>query len=157
MSNMSPHAIDGYRTAEHLFQAARFDDPAVRQEIIDNKSPMGAKMAAKKHADKMVVFPRSMADIGQMKKVLVLKLLRHPDLIKELLDTGDHELVEDVSARPNESGLFWGKALVDGRWVGMNVLGNLWMDLRASVKADPQGWLKDSYDSLDTKYGMMRG
>lgn len=136
MSNMSPHAIDGYPTAEHLFQCLRFGDNAIRDEIIACKSPMGAKMIAKKHADKMIVEPRSRADIAQMKQVLRLKLKRHPHLIKELLDTGDHELVEDVTARPNESGLFWGKAQVaEGAWLGMNVLGNAWMDLRAACKA----------------------
>lgn len=133
---MSPHPIDGYPTAEHLFQCLRFDDRMVRDEIIACKSPMGAKMIAKKYADKMIVVPRSMADIGQMKSVLRLKLKRHPNLIKELLDTGDELLVEDVTARPNESGLFWGMAKQSERvWMGLNVLGNAWMDLRAACKA----------------------
>jgi N-glycosidase YbiA len=148
MSNMSPHKVVSgartWRTAEALFQALRFEpesEPFLA--IFCEKSPMGAKMAAKANAAKMIIEPRSQADIALMKRVLRLKLKSNPDLIKELLDTGEHYLVEDVTNRPNESGLFWGMAKVEGpvgfpeltEWSGQNVLGNLWMDLRDACKA----------------------
>lgn len=135
MSNMSPHPIGEWRTAEALFQAMRFTDPAIREEIRAERSPMGAKMVAKKHAAKMDVVPRSSTDLTLMKAVLLLKIQAHPELKDQLLATGFEEIVEDVTARPNESGLFWGAAKgPDGQWHGTNTLGKMWMELREALR-----------------------
>lgn len=132
LSNMSPHPVNGFRTAEAMFQAYRFPSYGkVYNAILTEKSPMGAKMVAKKHANYMIVVPRSEADLRTMRMVLELKVNEHPELLKALLATGDELIVEDVSARPNESGLFWGAALQpDGTWHGNNQLGKMWMELR---------------------------
>jgi predicted NAD-dependent protein-ADP-ribosyltransferase YbiA (DUF1768 family) len=53
-----------------------------------------------------------------MEMVLRLKLERHPDLKKQLFDTGDETIIEDCTKRP--SGKFWGEVLKDGEWVGEN-------------------------------------
>lgn len=143
LSNMSPHKIEVQRgmnsfvvyfTAEHLFQCLRFDDFAIRDQIMAPKSPMAAKMVAKKYLDKAVVTPRSEQDLFNMKFVLMLKIRAYPDLAKALLETGDEEIVEDVTRRPNESGLYWGKALIDGQWQGHNQLGKLWMEVRDQLR-----------------------
>ena len=97
MSNMSPHPIEInfagthlYHTAEHLFQCLRFGNQTdIRNEIMAVKSPMGAKMVAKKHADKMTTVPRSAADIDLMRATIILKLAAHPNLSQALLATGD--------------------------------------------------------------------
>lgn len=133
MSNMSPHPIGEFRTAEALFQALRFKDPEVIAAIKAQKSPMGAKMVAKKNADKMVVTPRSELDIRNMRIILGMKMGLYPELRDQLLATGEEEIIEDVTSRPNESGLFWGK-IPNG--AGTNTLGKLWMELRALVRAD---------------------
>jgi len=138
LSNMSPHPISGYRTAEAAFQAYRFDDPDIRKLIREEKSPMGAKMVAKKHADKMVIVPRSEADLQLMRGVVSWKIRCYPDLWKELVETGDAEIVEDVTSRPNESGLFWGAKLEDGKWVGQNHLGKIWMEVREACIKEEQ-------------------
>lgn len=106
LSNMSPHPVGGYRTAEALFQSCRFKDQKIRDAIAAEKSPMGAKMVAKKHAAQMDVVPRSEWDLKLMRMVLELKLDAHPDLKAALLATGDEEIIEDVTNRPNESGLY---------------------------------------------------
>jgi predicted NAD-dependent protein-ADP-ribosyltransferase YbiA (DUF1768 family) len=82
-------------------------------------------------ADKMVVVPRSELDVCNMRMVLLKKFIQHPLLHLALIDTGTEEIVEDVTARASESGLFWGAALRDGKWVGTNTLGKLWMEIRA--------------------------
>ena len=137
LSNMSPHPVGKFPTAEHLFQSMRFanylDNPIV-QEIKSQKSPMAAKMVAKKYLDKAVIVPRSHLDLLNMQFVLILKLSFNPELIQQLIDTGDHEIVEDVTKRPNESGLFWGKAFLNGEWTGTNTLGKMWMEVRESLK-----------------------
>lgn len=137
MSNMSPHPVQGFRTAEALFQSLRFDDPLIIEEIQAATSPMGAKMIAKKYADKMTVVPRSDQDLDIMRAVLRAKVIAHPDLRKALLETGDALLIEDVTNRPNESGLYWGMKHVGGnRWEGTNKLGYLWMQLREALRRE---------------------
>lgn len=140
LGNMAPYPVvhDGkeWRTTEALFQALRFapSDP-VRELIRAEKSPMGAKMIAKKHADQRVVETLSDADVSLMKMVLRLKLEQHLDLQFALLDTGDDLIVEDVTKRPGGTGSFWGAALQDdGTWKGENVLGKLWMELRDELR-----------------------
>jgi predicted NAD-dependent protein-ADP-ribosyltransferase YbiA (DUF1768 family) len=48
---MAPYPIEHngqvWPTSEALFQALRFDDPTIREEIRTQKSPMSAKMIAK--------------------------------------------------------------------------------------------------------------
>lgn len=140
LGNMAPFAVtyEGveWRTTEALFQALRFDanDP-VRELIRAEKSPMAAKMLAKKHAARRVVVPLTREDVDIMAMVLRLKVEQHPSLKQDLLATGDAILVEDVTKRPGGTGLFWGAALrSDGTWEGGNALGQLWMELRESLK-----------------------
>lgn len=137
LGNMAPHPVvyEGktYRTSEALFQSMRFDDEEVIEAIREQKSPMSAKMIAKKHRAKMVVKPQSEQDLANMRLVLTLKVEQH-SLKDDLLATGDELIVEDASKRRSKSGLFWGAALTDGDWVGDNMLGHLWMELRESLR-----------------------
>lgn len=140
LSNMSPHPIWydslSYPTGEALFQVLRFEDVGIRAAIQMARSPMTAKMVAKAHADKMIVAPRSEADLANMRRVLTLKLAQHPELEAALLETDDAILIEDCSARPSESGLFWGMAHAPDGWRGENQLGKLWMELRAALRME---------------------
>ena len=136
LGNMAPFPItfDGllWRTSEALFQARRFTegDP-VREEIRRQASPMGAKMVAKASRGRMTIVPQSEADLVLMADVIRLKIEAHPRLLEMLLATGREEIVEDCTARPRGSGLFWGAARQsDGSWKGENHLGRLWMELR---------------------------
>lgn len=139
--NMAPYPVifNGKRwlTSEALFQAMRFADDEIREAIRNEKSPMGAKMKAKKNKEKMVVTPMSEADLDNMRLVLRLKVEQHPELQEMLLETGDAFMVEDCTRRQRGSGLFWGAALIDGSWVGKNWLGKLWMELRDELASGP--------------------
>src|SRR5260221_657481 len=108
MGNMSPYPIEfggkTYRTAEALFQSLRFGlaeglNLDVVEEIRGERSPMGAKMVAKKHTEKMRVIPTSPDDLALMEQVVRLKLSQHPGLLGELVATGDALIIEDVSNR----------------------------------------------------------
>lgn len=139
MGNMAAYPIrhDGklWKTCEALFQAMRFDDPQIIEEIRSYSSPMRAKMIAKKHKAKMVVTPLSEVDLANMKACLRIKFTQHKGLAEMLRITGDRVIYEDVSARINKgSSLFWGAYLRDGELVGENVLGKLLMDLRKSIQ-----------------------
>jgi len=146
LGNMSPYPLTvealgtcllpgTWRTSEALFQATRFDDASIHEEIRTCKSPMQVKMIAKQHAARMIVVPRGPQDLSCMEQVLRLKLAQHPDLRRQLgkLPT-DALIVENVTTRGvTESNVFWGAALINGEWVGENRLGRLWMDLRHAL------------------------
>lgn len=139
LGNMSAHNIlynnKEWKTAEALFQAMRFEDEAIIEEIRSMKSPMGTKMVARKHLNKMIITPRSPLDLCNMVDVLSLKVKQHPDLKKELLNTGDEQIVEDCTKRGmSESNCFWGMVLKDGQWIGENVLGKLWDIVRKDCR-----------------------
>lgn len=136
LGNMSPFPIEHegkvWRTTEALFQALRFDDEEIRELIREQKSPMAAKMMAKKHKDRMKVTPLSDDDYLNMMMCIILKIKHHPELIDELIATGDALIVEDVTSRGTRgSNLYWGALLNDeGEWIGENKLGKAWMHLR---------------------------
>lgn len=139
LGNMSPHAIDWnnkqYRTSEALFQSLRFDDGKIIDQIRDQRSPMSAKMIAKKHRSKMIVEPMSDHDLANMKLCLSLKIEQHPELKNRLLQTGSQLIIEDCTKRKRGSGLFWGAAFDGKTWIGENWLGKLWMELRSQSSA----------------------
>lgn len=141
LGNMAPFPVTyggvEWRTTEALFQALRLTegDP-VRDLIREQKSPMAAKMIAKKYADKRVITPLTEQDADLMRIVLRLKVEAHSKVKADLLLTEDVCLIEDCTKRPQGTGLFWGAALkADGEWTGCNVLGVLWMELREELKS----------------------
>ena len=148
LGNMSPDPVDygnkTWTTAEALFQALRFPEhhPA-REWIWAQRSPMAAKMIAKKHRCERHVAPQSREDIELMRQVLRLKLEQNltrsafAGKWHKLVEMGDVLVIEDSSRRRSSSGLFWGAALVDppgNRWCGENRLGELWMELLDEYK-----------------------
>jgi ribA/ribD-fused uncharacterized protein len=142
MSNMSPHPVEHegvrYRTSEALFQCLRFQGhPEVQQEIRAQPSPMGAKMIARKNRqllNRSEPWDEDEDDIDRMRLCLKLKLAQHPDLQQALLATGDALIIEDCSKRDRESARFWGAVWENGAWVGRNVLGTLWIELREELR-----------------------
>jgi predicted NAD-dependent protein-ADP-ribosyltransferase YbiA (DUF1768 family) len=106
---------------------------AAVRKIRECKSPMAAKMTAKTVSDLMVVQPRSPHDLHLMRTVIRAKLAQYPHLRGELVATGSAKIIEDATARPNESGLFWGAAKTESFWIGQNWLGRLWMELRLEI------------------------
>jgi ribA/ribD-fused uncharacterized protein len=120
-----------YSSAEAMFQCLRFDDEKIREEIRAQKSPMETKAVARANAASMTTKMMSGEDLDNMRVVLRLKITQHPDLLTALMATGEAEIIEDCTKRPQGSGSFWGAALQeDGSWVGENWLGRLWTEIR---------------------------
>ena len=140
LGNMSPFPIEYngqiWKTSEHLFQAMRFEKGGdVWNEIQNCPSPMGTKFIMKRCASSLIVEPRSPRDLINMTEVLRLKFDQNTDIRKLLLDSGDDIIIEDVTKRQNESGLFWGAAKVHNSWwYGQNILGRMLMDLRKELQ-----------------------
>ncbi len=149
LSNMSPHPIvyEGQKWwhAEALFQALRFapDDDEAREAVREPRSPMKAKMIAKRFRARQVVAPLSEADTKNMRLCLALKLDAHSEVRRKLIASGNRLLVEDCSARGRRvNNLFWGAVRVKYEdcplgyaWEGSNMLGRLWMEERAMLQA----------------------
>jgi ribA/ribD-fused uncharacterized protein len=137
LGNMSPHPVQfegqEWRTAEALFQALRFQDPEIKEEIRSQKSPMAAKFVAKKYRSQMQVEPISDQDLENMMMCVRLKLKSNPQLIGELKSTGDLLIYEDVSSRMRGNNLIWGASFQDGKLIGENQLGKIWMEIRSSL------------------------
>jgi putative DNA methylase len=122
------------RTSEALYQALRFpQDPELQRLIIDQRSPMTAKMLTKPHRSGT----RPDWDdirVTLMRWCLRVKLAQNLASFSELLlSTEDRPIVEEST-----KDAFWGaKPVEDGTLVGQNVLGRLLMELREELRADP--------------------
>ncbi len=138
LSNMAPGfplRVNGVRirTSEALYQACRFPHlPEVQRKIIDEHSPMTAKMRSKPFRKE------SRPDwdavrVKIMRWCLRVKLAQNwREFGRLLLATGDRPIVEQ--SRKDD---FWGaKVAEDGSLVGMNVLGRLLMEVREKLKSD---------------------
>ncbi|KAG9030062.1 hypothetical protein FRB95_004596 [Tulasnella sp. JGI-2019a] len=128
-TNFSPHEVEFkgkvYPTSEHLFQSLKFLEhkPLLAEHIrTAGKQPRVALSEAHRFA------PEARKDwfdvnIAMMDLVILHKFEQHDELRKELLSTGDADLVEDAGA--NDA--FWGNG-ADGK--GRNELGKALMRLR---------------------------
>jgi type I restriction enzyme, S subunit len=115
-----------FRTSEALYQVLRFPDhPDVQEKIIEQKSPMGAKMAAKAS----IALTRSDWDdvrVPIMKWAIRMKRAQNDSFGVVLSETGTAPIVEQ--SRKDD---FWGaREHSPGVLTGRNVLGLLLMDLR---------------------------
>jgi type I restriction enzyme S subunit len=138
LSNMAagfPLRVNGVRirTSEALYQACRFPHlPDVQRKIIDEHSPMTAKMRGKPfRKDSRPDWDAVRVKI--MRWCLRVKLAQNwREFGRLLLATGNHPIVEQ--SRKDD---FWGaKVADDGTLVGMNVLGRLLMELREQLKGN---------------------
>ena len=138
LSNMCagfPLCVNGIniRTSEALYQACRFPHmPKIQEVIIEQKSPMAAKMKGKPHRDNSRVDWDSV-QVRIMRWCLQVKLAQNLDKFSELLlETGDRPIVEQ-----SKRDAFWGaKPIDDQTLVGMNVLGRLLMGLREAIRTE---------------------
>jgi type I restriction enzyme S subunit len=138
LSNMAPGfplRVNGahIRTSEALYQACRFPHmPDVQRRIIDEHSPMTAKMRSKPFRKQSRPDWDSVR-VKIMRWCLRVKLAQNwLSFSNLLLATGDRPIVEQ--SRKDD---FWGtKIAEDGTLVGRNGLGRLLMELREQLKAD---------------------
>lgn len=127
-------------TAEAIYQACRFPyRPDVQQIIINETSPMTAKMRSKPYREETRP-DWDLARVPIMRWCLRVKLLQNWEKFRAvLLATGDRPIVED-SRRDD----FWGAVATKEDpqvLVGCNVLGRLLMELREIVRDMPsQQW-----------------
>jgi type I restriction enzyme, S subunit len=138
LSNMAPNyplEVNGVKigTTEALYQACRFPNrPDIQAVIIDQLSPMTAKMKSKRH-QKTTREDWDKVRVSIMRWCLRVKLAQNWSSFSNLLiKTSDRPIVEE--SRKDE---FWGaKPQDDGTLIGMNVLGRLLMEVRRQLETD---------------------
>lgn len=119
-----------FRSAEALYQCIRFTEHAsIQQQIINQKSPMTAKMISKKYRE-------NTRDDWYEIRLIVMRWCLRAKLIQNwdsfgglLLETMDIEIVEE-----SKKDKFWGAIpFEDGTLIGINALGRLLMELRSDI------------------------
>lgn len=144
LSNMAseyPLLVNGVRllTTEALYQACRFPLLAeVQREIIDQKSPMTAKMKSKPHRS-MTRPDWDSVRFKIMRWCLRVKLAQNYSKFGNLLLSTDDKPIVEQSRNDD----YWGAKVVDGDMtlIGQNVLGRLLMELRDRLRQDTQSQL----------------
>ncbi len=135
LSNMCsgyPLNINGHKilTSEALYQACRFpDSPEIQRLIINERSPMAAKMKSKPHRTKYTRKDWDEVRIKIMRWSLQVKLAQNFITFGKLLeDTYSKDIVED-----SRKDKFWGAVREknnENTLIGVNALGRLLMELR---------------------------
>ena len=126
-NNFSAHAVEFegklYPTSEHAYQAAKCTDPKGQEEIRIARSPLQAKALANEIYKSAKAADWEERKVAVMEAVLRAKLAQFPEAAEALVASGQEEIVEDSPVD-----YFWGEG-ADG--TGRNMLGKLWMKLRA--------------------------
>jgi N-glycosidase YbiA len=128
-SNFAPYpfTLDGecWPTAEHYFQAQKFEDKTYKKKIRQSNSPM---LAARMGRDRKQKLRRDWESVkvGVMRSAVLAKFTQHEDLRVLLLSTGDSKLVEHT-----ENDDYWGDG---GDGSGKNMLGRILMQVRESLR-----------------------
>ena len=112
-----------YPTAEHAYQAAKSLDAAERQRIAAAPTPAEAKRAGRALQQRD---DWESAKFDVMERVVRDKFTRNPELRRQLLATGDAELIEGNTWGDRVWGVYHGE--------GENRLGRILMRVRAELR-----------------------
>lgn len=130
-----------YPTVEHYFQAQKakeFGDDEIYKKMLDTPSGKAVKALGKKVKN----FQKEVWDAKRLEIMMhgvKAKFVQHPELQKQLLETGDKQIGE-ADARDS----FWGigtsentdKSVDPTKWKGQNRLGKILMALRDEFKQE---------------------
>jgi ribA/ribD-fused uncharacterized protein len=143
MSNDAPYPIDmegeKFPSVEHYYQAMKakeFDDKEVYEKVVKTKTGKAVKAVGKKVKN----FAKELWDSKKddiMRRAVRAKFVQHPELRKQLLETGDRKI-----GKADPRNLYWGigtsmeseKSKHPSKWRGQNKLGKILMELRDEFK-----------------------
>jgi ribA/ribD-fused uncharacterized protein len=138
LSNMAagfPVKVNGHliRTTEALYQACRYPHlPMVQEDILTERSPMTAKMVSRHHA-KETREDWDKIRIEVMRWCLKVKTLQHLDVLREIFRKTEGKPIVEKSRKDD----FWGAKETEKKTLkGVNVLGQLLMEVRERILAD---------------------
>lgn len=141
MSSMAPvpggiETDDGVRvpTAEHDYQAGKFEDPELRVQIYEAEDGYEAKKVAKRLENNGAHVREDWEEvrIDRMRNVVAKKFANGSRLAHLLIETGNEKLVEGNTWDDT----FWGVS-PPGSHNGQNWLGRILMERRRILREDP--------------------
>ena len=128
MSNFSWHSVelDGkkWTTSEHYFQAMKFTNEDLHKKIRSTRFPGEAAKIGRDRSNPLREDWESIKE-NVMMKVVLAKFTQHPDLKKDLIETGDALLVENSPVD-----YYWG---CGKNGSGKNRLGQILMKIREYI------------------------
>ncbi|KAF9037694.1 hypothetical protein BJ165DRAFT_1353187 [Panaeolus papilionaceus] len=133
-TNFSAHPVTyngrKYPTSEHLFQSFKFQGhrPNLAEHIRTCSERPSVAFSEARRFQPEVRPDWKQVNIEKMDEALFYKFTQHPDLLQELLATGDAELIED-----SDKDAFWG---VGADRKGRNELGRCLERLRTKLRGD---------------------
>lgn len=121
-------------TSEALYQACRYPHlPELQQTIIEQKSPMSAKMKSKPYRNNQSREDWDEKRVDIMRWCLQVKLIQNWESFSSLLLSTENKQIVEQSRKDN----FWGAIPInDNELLGQNVLGNLLVELRENIKKE---------------------
>ena len=119
--------VDGvyYPTAEHFYQASKFDNPEIIQKILSCKTAREAASVGRDRNNKRIDHFKDIK-LDKMYQAVYEKFQQNPDIRKKLIETGDEEIREMTD---QES--YWG---VGPQLNGENHMGEILMRVREELK-----------------------
>lgn len=114
-----------YPTTEHFFQSLKFIEPTIAQQVRAQERPIQAFYEGRKNRRYLRQDWEQVKD-DVMRFAVMTKALTHAHVREEILATGEAELVEK-----NEKDGYWG---CGKNGDGKNMLGQIWMEVRASLR-----------------------
>jgi ribA/ribD-fused uncharacterized protein len=115
-----------FDTSEAAYHWEKFLSKRIQNEILMARSAHDAFKLAERYREHRR--PNwDQIKVGIMHDIIRAKAEQHEYVRRKLLETGDRELIEDSWRDP-----FWGWG-PDGK--GLNMLGKLWMEIRAEIRA----------------------
>ena len=129
LANYSNHGFikDGvyYKTAEHYYQASKFDDEKIRQKIINSPTPKEASIIGR---DRNNIRKKdwSHQKLDEMYMAVYLKFSQNKDIRSKLIETRNKEIREMTT---KES--YWG---IGPNLDGINHIGKILMRVRKKIK-----------------------
>ncbi len=119
-------------STENLYQAMRFTQhPDIQKKIIAQKSGYAAKLVSKPYRNTHTRADFEKRKLEIMRWCLQLKLANHKSFGDALLLTGDKAIVEK-----SHNDAWWGTLLKGDTLVGINILGQLLMELRDQYRKE---------------------
>ena len=122
-------------SVEALFQAMRFNDETIRQNIRKQSwlLPLTLCLTTRKYKEYLVVEPMSSMDIENLRTAMELKFKQHTICRLKLLDTGNAQLIQFVKESKKIEDDFWGMTIKNNQRVGLNIVGKLLMEIREKL------------------------
>lgn len=122
-------------SVEALFQAMRFNDELIRQNIRKQSwlLPLTLCLTTRKYKEYLVVEPMSLMDIENLRTAMELKFEQHIICRLKLLDTGNAQLIQFVKESKKIEDVFWGMTIKNNQRVGLNIVGKLLMEIREKL------------------------